>query len=807
VKALDKLLHNKLLVIIPFIIVFFFGCFASIAQTCRTPGGTGLILFEPCAYYPGEVKSEYCQIAAEHQGYEMVEHYLQDYPPGLYPEVTLDDFAEAMGYTDLGIFFISSHSSHRGVSVEFYEDTEAGELAVWQAWYEYTTTGEYGVDEIWVSCAEEHGYYVYVRPAGLERLCINLGETLVYAFGCHSSSLDAYWHALVHVGYWNRPHWSFIGDRFFWDSMDGILLNFQTKSGYSNHRKVSQAVKDIDGYYYPYGKYWLEFYGEGNVVLSPAVVSHQPWHLEQIGHNGYIEFDCELVTEGVEAEDVVMLTGVGLYGPELYGVHWALGSNHRIEFGIPDLPGFAWADFLVDPANVMSLYNEVHLDGNTIPPARNSMGPNTGPNGDFYNWTGKLYNHYLITFEDRGEDRERIGADIPSLIFHDFISTMHHYWWKYGETTENSNVYPYYVPNVPPYPTYPMFWVDGKFSAWIGRYEESPPPITARIEYIWGTASAVCFGYSCGNPTSFTILNADTHQIGGNVVSGNLIVEGWPERHSLGQIWLQSASQLITYLDVYSIQNTFGIDNMMVFDVLYGGLNYVPGGFNPTLQEIDAVQSGQDPPNFPIAVSDIVDSLYTMINWNEEDALEMGLDLQNPTGETVFSMQSEQSPIETPVIEDPMEGEWIAKVNAYPSPPVHDAYPFAIIAAVHCEPQVDCFFESQDDIKWYPDSPNLGDRVLISANVHCAGQVEEPIEYVRVRCYLGDPSQGVQIDMDEVAVDLEPGISDTVYFHFETEVCEGVDPCAVCVVIDPEDELEEYDEGNNIACKEITFGP
>jgi len=69
-----------------------------VAQTCRTPDHTGYILFEPCGYLPMGHHSQYCDTALTHQGYLRDRFYLQQNPPGLLPDVTLDDFAEVLEY-------------------------------------------------------------------------------------------------------------------------------------------------------------------------------------------------------------------------------------------------------------------------------------------------------------------------------------------------------------------------------------------------------------------------------------------------------------------------------------------------------------------------------------------------------------------------------------------------------------------------------------------------------------------------------------------------------------------------------------
>jgi hypothetical protein len=119
---------------------------------------------------------------------------------------------------------------------------------------------------------------------------------------------------------------------------------------------------------------------------------------------------------------------------------------------------------------------------------------------------------------------------------------------------------------------------------------------------------------------------------------------------------------------------------------------------------------------------------------------------------------------------------------------------------------VDCYIDS-DDIWWQPEEPELGDKVWIFAQVHCGDQFSKPVPCVLVRAYLGDPGGGTQIGRDSYALDLEPGSVDTTYFYFDTQECEGIGPCEIYVIVDPDENLDEYDENNNAASKEMTFSP
>jgi hypothetical protein len=346
-----------------------------------------------------------------------------------------------------------------------------------------------------------------------------------------------------------------------------------------------------------------------------------------------------------------------------------------------------------------------------------------------------------------------------------------------------------------------------KFSAFIGERTANPYLIHPRIEFIWHTATAVCLGYSIRFGTDFKLYEPNnpiailTEWRGSNMVLPNNVPS-----HSMEQIYLRSeeAGRAIGELEVSSLENTFGVDNMMVFDVLYGGLNEVPENLHSIIRKIDAVMPGEGSSAHDIEVSNITDALLVMINWNEADGLEMGLDLSDPAGKTVYSELSADSPIILPTVHNPLMGSWLAKVLAFPMPGL-EPRPYGIIVAVHEKPQIDCFFDGASDLKWYPDPPTLGEGIYINAEVHGASLQVQPIEAVRVRCYLGDPDAGIQIDKDDVCVNIEPGHTKIASFYFKTQMCEEVSPCQIFVVIDPETEVEEFNEDNNVVFREVIF--
>jgi hypothetical protein len=797
----------------------------------RTPSGIRAISYAPMAWYTGDY-SIYLECTADSQGYDFWPYVEQINPHTQPPNVQLIHLLLEILEGNIGILRIITDGSEElfgAFMVEIYGWTESGRNLRDDAYVAYLLhpdfqfTDEHLITEDRES-EELNCYAITLTAAGIRHITNvlypdTLEGAIIFQSYCDASDFNDGWNALSVLG-WDGKVIGLNNEHIFWQRMNGTRdrvgnrylfsifgIRFVNLGKTNKHRSVKHARSGVGQWNSQHGQSWyagLQYSRMGKVVLSPIVLDHRPKPLKTMASSGWVEFDCEMDTS-VEAEDIVLLTGVGYYGPELGGVRWAFNNNRKIEFSIPELEGFCWADFLVYADNAQSLHNHSLLDGSTNPPYLNGV----GPNGDCYNWTSKVINYPIINFERRESrwDRRPIGDNIPELVFPDTFATGHPevpFSWRFGKTTEQTNIYPY--------GNYPKYWVDGKWAAWIGDYDPSHYWIIyAPIRFI-GTACALCVGYSTGQYTSFRAFNISGETIRNFSVSPNLAREGYPRTHGLGQAWIQAdqyhPGQNISYITIRATQNTFGIDNLMIHDVLYGGLSIFPESYDISLGKIGKAEPGGDAVKYPIEVLEIVDSLYIMVNWDEEELIEIRLDIEDPQGQIVYEEQTGEPPIIVdPVIYDPLEGQWEAKVSVYQPPPTYESFAFAIIAGARYEPLIDCYIESGDNIKWYPSSPEMGDMVEIYAPIHAGVQFDSTVYCMPVRCYRGDPASGVQIDEDEFVLDLDPGATDTVYFNFDTEACEGVDPCMVYIVIDPDEELEEYDEGNNIACREITFGP
>jgi hypothetical protein len=105
-----------------------------------------------------------------------------------------------------------------------------------------------------------------------------------------------------------------------------------------------------------------------------------------------------------------------------------------------------------------------------------------------------------------------------------------------------------------------------------------------------------------------------------------------------------------------------------------------------------------------------------------------------------------------------------------------------------------------DEIRFSPECPGSGQLVTIAAAIHCDA-ASDPIDALRVRFYDGNPdSVEKQIGADQVIAHLDAGNSTTVQVVWslpDTLMHE------IYVRIDPDQEIEEFNEDNNEAHKTL----
>ena len=418
-----------------------------------------------------------------------------------------------------------------------------------------------------------------------------------------------------------------------------------------------------------------------------------------------------------------------------------------------------------------------------------------------YNRSCREHPGRYINFDGSASNDQPIGTSIPGLDF-SYPSNPGNFLWTYKEPTWNSNVYPYNFKS-----RKPVYWFNGR-AAWIGEETTDSLFITARIYFTHATASVICMGY-----TSCYQLNIRAYNISGELINPSICAPaqamGQPccpdDSYGSGQIKIipdeEHLGEYIYYIEIDGVQNTFAIDNLIVYDFLYKSFDYVPYKYEAKLQKIDMVQPGGEPDIYNIAVDNTVDNLKTICYWDYETDPGILLDVHDPLGNLVITTQK---PLFAPVIPNPMIGTW--KINISSLAGEGKAYPYSIIGALGYKILVDCYIEP-GDISFDPAQPDSGQNVRISAKVHAGNQYSKPMEDVLVRCYLGEPDSANKIGRDSYALNIPPDSAKTVSFYINYFVFQGINPCKIYIALDPNHQLEEYNENNNVAFKELTFAP
>jgi len=720
------------------------------AQTCRTPGGNRAVVFEPAVWHIGDHSPAF-RTAAQNQHY-VVSSYFQN-TLGTVPTVTLTAFINEMQTSTIGLFFLHTHANPSLFGLEFYEDTTAGQTASQAAYDHYID--DLGYDSAHITLIHDSHigcYLIAVTAAGIQNWCTNLDETLVYSKGCNTSGFNGSWNALVALGYDATISGLAGADRFF-ERMDGT----RDRGPGNTRRSVDNARAGIDH---------LVATGNQNIVISPVVIDHSPpsYGLVEEGQVGYVEFDCQM-DQTVPPTQVVTITGtIG----SLSDVQWI--NDHRIGFRVNNIEEFASIDFKIDETQAVSQHNGAQLDGNNNPNETDGV----GPNGDFYNWTSLTSYFSMMDFED-GLDGAPIQSSIPGM---QFITTQG-YDWIYGDkSTGTYNIYPYGSG---------YYWCDGNFFAWLG-----PNQGNGRINFTGATATSVSFGAS-----AYSGIYLEAYDSGGALL-GSDFAPGNCQTNTLSQV--RVAASGIDHVIVHDAGNYWLIDNLVVVDLLQQTLILLPDDFAALLEELHTIVPGIVE-SFLVWIDDIADNIQVIINWlggGKDRGVEFTLRLYRPGGELFSEIQSAQNPI-TVDIPDPDEGQWTIEVLATET--TRADVPYCLVVAAENQPMCDVLTE--DTEIHFSEEFAFPDAVLgISAVVSCDPQ-SLPLQYVTARCFLGDPgSGGQQVDSDEYALDLAPGSPDTVYFSCAGGLI-GTGNNTFYIVLDPDEEVSEYNETNNLASAEI----
>ncbi len=123
-----------------------------------------------------------------------------------------------------------------------------------------------------------------------------------------------------------------------------------------------------------------------------------------------------------------------------------------------------------------------------------------------------------------------------------------------------------------------------------------------------------------------------------------------------------------------------------------------------------------------------------------------------------------------------------------------DVY-YASSAMSHLRPDLAI---EDNDIGFFPSSPTLGEFVSINASIRNVGDIEA--SNVSVRFFDGSPIPGNEIDADQFIIQLADQGTEVVGVTWNASTAGMHD---ICVVIDPDNMIVEYNESNNIACRPI----
>ncbi|PWB68099.1 hypothetical protein C3F09_12335 [candidate division GN15 bacterium] len=109
-----------------------------------------------------------------------------------------------------------------------------------------------------------------------------------------------------------------------------------------------------------------------------------------------------------------------------------------------------------------------------------------------------------------------------------------------------------------------------------------------------------------------------------------------------------------------------------------------------------------------------------------------------------------------------------------------------------------------EDIAFSVPQPQPGNNIQIEATIRCDA-TSNPVQGVQVRFFDGDPSVPTnQIGATQTILAMTAGDAVSVSVDYVVPLTL---PRTINVVVDPENLIEEFDEGNNLASKQILAGP
>jgi hypothetical protein len=331
----------------------------------ETPTRARVLIYEPYRFQVGEGGGGVCRSSMLTYDYHVTD-YAQAGNPHLNPNCTVTLFRQLISSGDYGVVHIVSHGSERGFAVEVYGFTHAGRTARDQAFADYLANG-YTNDQLYASEADNQGYHISVKPAALTAWFVDR-KSIVFVASCHSSALNAAWHARDVLGYSDAiPATGVDTDaKIFYPR----LIGTKDRGTGNTKREVGQAVAGI--------RTELEHLGDGHTVLAPIVLDYAP--------KGSII--CSTDTEGFVAFDSTVDTAqdpkkaITASGCDIALTKQAWDGDRRLKFVARASKCPSEARFRVDFRYAESANNHIKLDGNKLPLDTDGVSPNR----DYYEW-------------------------------------------------------------------------------------------------------------------------------------------------------------------------------------------------------------------------------------------------------------------------------------------------------------------------------------------------------------------------------------------------------------------------------------
>jgi hypothetical protein len=329
----------------------------------ETPTRNRVLIYEPYQFNIGPCGGGICRSSTQSYDYHVTD-YAQPGNPHLSPNCTVSLFKTLISSGDYGVLHIGTHGSERGFAVEVYSFTDAGRTARDHALQDYLANG-YTNAQIYAGQSDNHGYHISVTAAALSAWFTDR-KSIVYAASCHSSALNAAWHAREVLGYSNEENTDDADSKIFYPR----LIGTRDRGNGNNMREVGQAAAGI--------RAELIHTGDGHTVLAPIVLDYEPKGSITCSTdtNGFVTFDSTVDTTQ-DPKKVVNASGC-----DIALTHQAWDGDQKIKFVARATKCPSEARFRVDFRHAQSANNHIKLDGNKQPLDTNGVSPNR----DYFEW-------------------------------------------------------------------------------------------------------------------------------------------------------------------------------------------------------------------------------------------------------------------------------------------------------------------------------------------------------------------------------------------------------------------------------------